>query len=133
MALTNSEVFSVIHGACRMDVEEGWKLIKVDDGFGELTGYTKERVFKERVVYSQLVHKDDVADFFQRWTMQLETKGSAYLSHRLITRDGEEIVVYCQGELFVDESTGRTLAKATITPVKENETELKETIEKARS
>ena len=46
MALTNSEVFSVIHGACRMDVEEGWKLIKVDDGFGELTGYTKERVFK---------------------------------------------------------------------------------------
>ena len=66
MALTNSEVFSVIHGSCRMDVEEGWKLIKVDDGFGELTGYTKERVFKERVVYSQLVHKDDVADFFQR-------------------------------------------------------------------
>ena len=65
--------------------------------------------------------------------MQLETKGNAYLSHRLITRDGNEIVVYCQGELFVDESTGRTLAKATITPVKENETELKETIEKARS
>ena len=60
MALTRSQVISVAYGSCRMDVEEGWKLIKVDDGFTQLTGYTKERVFKDRVVYSQLVHTDDM-------------------------------------------------------------------------
>lgn len=132
MALTNSEVFPIVYGSCRMDVEEGWKLIKVDDGFSQLTGYTKERVFKERVVYSQMVHQDDIADFFQRFTMQLETKGIAYLGHRLITRDGREMVVYCLGELFVDEVTGRTLAKATLTPVQENEAAWQAAKEKAQ-
>lgn len=126
MALTNSEVISVAYGVCRMDVEEGWKLIKVDDGFVQITGYTKEKVIKDRVVYSQMVHEEDLADFFQRFTMQLETKGIAYLSHRLITRGGDEVVVYCLGELFVDEITGRTLAKVTLTPVKENEQALQE-------
>ncbi|MCI8633063.1 MAG: PAS domain-containing protein [Lachnospiraceae bacterium] len=131
MALTNSQVISVVYGTCRMDVEEGWKLIKVDDEFVQLTGYTKEKVIKDRVVYSQLVHEDDLADFFQRFTMQLETKGIAYLSHRLITRDGRETVVYCLGELFVDENTGRTLAKATLTPVRENERALQEAEQRA--
>ena len=120
MALTRSQVISVAYGSCRMDVEEGWKLIKVDDGFTQLTGYTKERVFKDRVVYSQLVHTDDIADFFQRWTLQLETKGIAYLSHRLLTADG-------------DESTGRTLAKATLTPVAENEAMLRQAQEEAEA
>lgn len=131
MALTNSEVFSVIYGSCRMDVDEGWKLIKIDNGFTDLTGYTKENVLKERIVYSQLVHPDDIADFFQRFTMQLETKGSAYLSHRLLTKNGEELVVYCLGELFVDENNGRTLAKATLTPVEPNQQAQQEAIEKA--
>ena len=133
MALTRSQVISVAYGSCRMDVEEGWKLIKVDDGFTQLTGYTKERVFKDRVVYSQLVHTDDIADFFQRWTLQLETKGIAYLSHGLLPADWNEKVVYCLGELFIDESTGRTLAKATLTPVAENEAMLRQAQEEAEA
>ena len=133
MALTKSEVFSVIYGRCRMDVEDGWKLIKVEEGFTKLTGYTTESIVKGRVVYSQLVHPDDSADFFQRWALQLETNNIAFLCHRLLTRDGQEVPVYCFGELFVDDATGRTWARATIIPIDENAAAHKEAVLKARS
>ena len=88
--------------------------------------------FNEEESLPELVAWIDRVATTNQLSYEIMRKGNEPVDLTVI-RDGEEIVVYCQGELFVDESTGRTLAKATITPVKENETELKETIEKARN
>lgn len=83
------------------------KIIKVDEHFENLTGYSPEDVQALNLGQIDLIPEEDHEHYLQITGEQLAKHTRAFLQHQLKRRDGTVISVFCYGRQFYD-SVSRT-------------------------
>lgn len=96
-------------------LDKDLKIIKCDDMFEELTGYTKEDVARGNLTQQSLLVDEDVEYYFQVVGSELEKSGEAYLEHRIQKKDGTIIFVFCLGANDIDKETGEPISIIRVT------------------
>ena len=91
------------------------KIIKCDDMFEEITGYTKEDVARGELSQQSLLVDEDVEYYLQVVAEELSKSREAYLEHRIKRKDGSIIFVFCIGILDVDKDTGEEISIIRVT------------------
>lgn len=102
-----------------IDNELDGKIIKIDDGFIETTGYTWEEVCQGNMTIFDLVPAYDVEEY-RRILYDAEQKEESYLSHDISCKDGTIITVHCFGEVYFNEECGHMCSKILITDISEH-------------
>ena len=113
-----------------IDNELEGKIIKIDDGFIETTGYTWEEACDGAMTIFDLVPDYEV-DEYRRVVYEAQQKEDSYLSHDIRCKDGNIITVHCFGEIYYNEQRGHMCSKILITDISEhiktiNELDMKE-------
>lgn len=112
-----------------MDNELNGKIIKIDKGFTEITGYTWEDVTENNMMIFDLIPEKQRQEYMAiLYRAQLE--GEAYLHHPIACKDGSVITVNCFGEIYMDDTTGHQCSKIFIIDVTEQDKAVTELNEK---
>ena len=112
-----------------MDNELDGKIIRIDDGFTGITGYTWADVARDELTIVDLVPEKHRREY-KEILYKAQEKGEAYLKHELLCKNGEYISVNCYGEIYVDTETGHSCSKVLIIDVTEEEKAVSELKEK---
>ena len=88
-----------------MDVELDGKIVKIDDGFTSITGYTWEDVVENNMTILSLIPEQSRAEYMAV-LYKAQSDGEAYLNHEILCKNGTIIAVNCFGEVYKDENTG---------------------------
>lgn len=112
-----------------MDNELDGRIIKIDEGFTGITGYTWEDVEKNNMTISDLVPEKSRKEYMEI-LYEAQNKGEAYLQHEIMCKNGSVIAVNCYGEVYVDTETGHYCSKVLIIDVTEQEKAVSELREK---
>lgn len=112
-----------------MDNELDGKIIKIDDGFTGITGYTWDDVEKNSMTIFNLIPEYSREEYM-KIVYQAMDVGEAYLNHEIMCKDGSIIAVNCYGEVYQDVDTGHSCSKILIIDVTEQEKAVNELNEK---
>ncbi len=112
-----------------MDVELDGKIVKIDDGFTSITGYTWEDVVENNMTILSLIPEQSRAEYMAV-LYKAQSDGEAYLNHEILCKNGTIIAVNCFGEVYKDENTGHNYTKILIVDVTEQEKAVNELSEK---
>lgn len=125
----NAIVSDVSYGKCRIGLFSGdYKVIEADDGFLNLTGYTREDVDNGTVLFQHLLPDDDYPVYMNKLYEVLTTRPEAFLEHRLQRKDGSVITVYCYGyDVRPDASASATIVMTDISDIKTMQVKYTET------
>lgn len=96
-------------------LDKDLKIIRCDDMFEELTGYTKEDVARGELTQQSLLVEEDVEYYFQVVGEELSINNEAYLEHRIKKKDGSIIFVFCLGAVDIDKDTGESISIIRVT------------------
>lgn len=82
-------------------------ILRVDDNFETLTGYTREDIEKYKLTQENLIPNEDI-DFYLKKQRELASKNTEiYIEHRIIRKDGSIRNVACFGKTVFDSVTRR--------------------------
>lgn len=95
-------------------LDEQLLIIRVDEAFERLTGYTAYDVESAHLGQNDLLFEEDREDYWHI-IAQEQHRGATYLEHRLRRKDGTGCYVYCYGMEFKED--GRTLTKIVVTDI----------------
>lgn len=112
-----------------MDNELDGKIIRIDEGFTGITGYTWEDVKNNNMNIFNLIPEYSREEYMQI-VYQAQKIGEAYLNHEILCKDGHVIAVNCYGEVYKDDETGHSCSKILIIDVTEQEKAVSELNEK---
>lgn len=88
------------------------KILKVDEGFEQILGYSAEDVERLQLHVKDIMLDEDWEDYTKIIYAKMSSRGEAYLGHRLKKKNGEIIYVFCFGRAFQSEEgemCGRSL------------------------
>lgn len=112
-----------------MDNELDGKIIRIDEGFTAITGYTWEDVLENNLTIVDLV-PEKYRNEYRAVLYKAQEKGEAYLKHEILCKNGSCIAVNCYGEIYTDTETGHSCSKVLIIDVTEEEKAVSELKEK---
>lgn len=101
-----------------IDNERDGKIIRIDEGFTETTGYTWEEACNGKMTIFDLVPEYE-ADEYRQAVYAAQQKEDSYLAHDIRCKDGSIITVHCFGEIYFNESIGHVCSKILITDITE--------------
>lgn len=87
---------------CRYVLDEKMKIIRVDDQFETLTGYTKEDIKNNDILQLDLLPEEDRTEYLRLVNEQIGRNGLAYFEHRIKRKDGAIVFVFCYGKIYYD-------------------------------
>ncbi len=93
--------------ACLWQNAEGWPLQFVSDNVEVLTGYAKDDFLSRKIVYSQLIHMDDLERVHDEVALYSGQQGKTSFSHepyRIITKNNETKWISDRTEIRRDHS-----------------------------
>lgn len=96
------------------------KIIKIDNGFTEITGYTWEDVSERNMSLFDLIPEEQRNEYMNLVYNAFE-EGEAYLNHGIVCKDGSVITVNCFGEVYKDEESGHECSRILIVDVTEQQ------------
>lgn len=79
------------------------KILKVDEGFEQILGYSAEDVERLQLHVKDIMLDEDWEDYTKIIYAKMASRGEAYLGHRLKKKNGEIIYVFCFGRAFQSE------------------------------
>ena len=79
------------------------KILKVDEGFEQILGYSAEDVEHLQLHVKDIMLDEDWEDYTKIIYAKMASRGEAYLGHRLKKKNGEIIYVFCFGRAFQSE------------------------------
>ena len=79
------------------------KILKVDEGFEQIIGYSAEDVEHLQLHVKDIMLDEDWEDYTKIIYAKMASRGEAYLGHRLKKKNGEIIYVFCFGRAFQSE------------------------------
>ena len=101
---TGAIVFPITYTTYVLDGND-YRIIKIDNNFTSLTGYTKEDI-QEKTIYQQtLIPSEDITNYMLAVQEQLAKNHMAYLEHRLLCKNGDIKYVFCLGRQYYDSAT----------------------------
>ncbi len=86
----------------RYQLDRSWKIIKVDDNFEELTGYSRQEAENGSLNQTDLIPEEDRLDYLSKTASALSQNMFALNEHRLLRKDGTIIYVFCYGKEYHD-------------------------------
>lgn len=91
-------------------MNEQMKIIKIDDAFEQMTGYTRKDIEEHDLHQADLIFPEERAEYFCMINEQLAKSPMAYFEHRIRRKDGSGIFVFCYGKNYYDsaERSGRS-------------------------
>ena len=90
----------VKHG--RYYLNEDNRIIRVDEGFTNISGYSQEDIEAEPIGQFDLIFPDDYESYRSILVADLEKMGEAFFQHRLRCKDGSARYVLCYGRVYFD-------------------------------
>lgn len=96
----SSGVFPVNYA--RYYLDEKMRIIDHDQRFEELTGYTRSYLQEHPLHQEELLPPSCRTEYLSVVNSHLANKDICYLEHRLITREGREVNVFCIGRQYYD-------------------------------
>ncbi|MGN0267027.1 MAG: GGDEF domain-containing protein, partial [Lachnospiraceae bacterium] len=122
----SSSVFPVHYAKYYLD--ETMHIIDCDHRFEELTGYTRDYLLEHPLCQEELLPPGCRTEYLSVVNAHLAKKNICYLEHRLLTREGKEINVFCMGRRYFDSAVNSLRSEILI--VKSSETHLARLIAK---
>ena len=95
------------------------RIIQVNAGFSETTGYSYDEVMEKQMTIFDLV-PDSQLEEYMKLVHEAKIYGEIYLSHDICCKDGRVIKVHCFGEIYTDVDTGHSCSKVLINDVTEH-------------
>lgn len=91
-------------------LDEKMTIIKIDDAFEQMTGYTQQDIEKGELHQADLIFPEERVDYFCIINEHLARSPMAYFEHRIRRKDGSAIYVFCYGKNYYDsaERSGRS-------------------------
>lgn len=102
----------------RYTLDKDSYIIKVDDSFTELTGYTREDIKRRRLSQGDLIPKRNREMYYAMIAEQLRKNQMAYFEHNLLRKDGREISVVCMGRRHFDFTAGEVRSEILVFDIK---------------
>lgn len=119
MAAEIPVVSEVLYGRYITDASDGGRVISANEGFSQITGYTKQDIAEGNVFFNQLIPAEDFDEYIAKVAEVNSKYGMAFLEHRMLCKNGESIHVICFGENFTDDKN-HEYVKITICDFTEN-------------
>ena len=91
------------------------RIIKIDNAFTELTGYTEDDINNNVIHQSDLLPKEDRKDYVIEVEKQLSHNSLAYIEHRILCKDGNIRYVYCLGKKYFDSAAHEEKSEIIVT------------------
>ena len=94
----------------RYILDEQMRIVKIDDTFELMTGYTVKDIEDLELHQADLIFPEERADYFSLINEQLSKAPMAYFEHRIRRKDGSAVYVFCYGKQYYDsaERSGRS-------------------------
>ena len=99
----------------RYIIDNDLRIVKVDDNFTLLTGYTVDEVKENNMSQMDLLPEEDRLDYMAMLTEQLSKDQSAYFEHRIKRKDGSVMYVFCYGRNYFDSAAAAYRSAVIIT------------------
>ena len=85
------------YGVCTIDTIYSGRIIDADNGFLNITGYSKDELLKNNITYPSLIVHDVDNEHFRILTENTLSNGMACIEHFMCKKDGTVITVSCFG------------------------------------
>ncbi len=108
-------VKKVFCGTYQTDFELDGRIIGCDDGFLQMTGYTRSQLESGKITFYHLI-PPEIKDEYLKTVDQLRAGGGGTLEHNIVTADGGRLDVICIGKNFEAEN-GHSCAEITISDI----------------
>lgn len=83
-------------------LDEGMRIVSVDDNFVKLTGYTREDIRDNRILQADLIPEEERTEYLCQTNAGLAKNPLVFQEHKLRRKDGTDIYVFCFGRLYYD-------------------------------
>ncbi len=97
-----------------IDSADNFRIVSIDKGFTELTGFEEADVFGENMTQRSIIPADCWEEYQAAVFEAMQASGAGYLEHPILKKDGSSIVVFCFGKLRND---GTAISDILITDV----------------
>ena len=94
------------------------KIIKINNGFTDITGYSWDDVKETNLSLFDLIPQIYQREY-KSLVLEAYDNGEAYLNHDIVCKDGSVIAVNCFGETYIDKDNGHECSKILIVDVTE--------------
>ena len=84
------------------------RIIKADDNFAKITGYTLEYIKETPLHQIDLIPEEDRVQYLLLLESQMANSTTVYFEHRLRRKDDSIIYVFCIGRIYFDSAAGET-------------------------
>ncbi|MGN0741519.1 MAG: diguanylate cyclase domain-containing protein [Candidatus Fimadaptatus sp.] len=105
-ARTDARVDSVSHvhliPYSRYVLDEGMRIVSVDENFEQLTGYTADDIQAHPMIQADLIPEDERMEYLCHTNACLANNPLLFQEHKLRRKDGAEIYVICLGRIYFD-------------------------------
>ncbi len=82
-----------------IDHTDNSRIVAIDKGFTELTGYTQEYILTNKITLKHLIPNDCWEEYITTVEQCIKETGAGYLEHPIIRKDNSSIVVFCYGKI----------------------------------
>ncbi|MDD6050853.1 MAG: diguanylate cyclase [Clostridiales bacterium] len=86
----------------RYVLDEGMRIIAMDENFEKLTGYTAEEVLSQGLVQADLIPEEERTEYLCHTNACLAKNPLVFQEHKLRRKDGSDIYVFCYGRVYFD-------------------------------
>ncbi len=93
------------------------RIVKCDDMFTEITGYTREDIKNNVITQRDLIMEEDCEVYFDMVNRELARSGEVYIEHRIKRKDGMSVPVFCLGYTDIDNETGGQYSVIRVTDI----------------
>ena len=107
----------VFCGRYTIDRNENCRIIKFNDNFCALTGYSKEQIESGEIDFYSLIPPEDYEPYMKKVAV-INNDGGGILEHNIVTADGGRLPVICIAELYTGDN-GHNYARITISDIGE--------------
>lgn len=106
----------VTYSKYKVQMPEG-RIIEIDDNFEHILGYTAAEICEKVILLQDIMLPEDWDTYYARVMQLFNTKGEGYLAHRLRTKSGEVIFVFCFGQIIGSDASGKAITEILITDI----------------
>ena len=106
-------VMPVEYGRYVINNDDGLRVIKLLEGFSEISGYTMEDVKRDDLRLTSFLPESDRELYVKQLEQIFSGNAGSFLQHRFVKKDGTVMQVMCFGDTYIDEQ-GTSCSKITI-------------------